>query len=153
MTAIQPIDILIVEDNSSDAELTIRALTKNNLANSIFVVENGEEALDFIYCRGKFSQNNQSNTLKVIFLDLKLPKVSGLEVLREIKSNESTRMLPVVIITSSKEDPDIQQAYALGANSYIVKPVDFESFTNAIKSTGLYWLLINVPPKLNGLPR
>ena len=150
MRPLDPVDILIVEDNPNDAELTIRALKKSNLANHIFVAENGEEALDFIYSRGKFSERDKSKTLKVIFLDLKLPKISGLEVLKEVKSNELTKMLPVVIITSSKEDPDIQEAYALGANSYVVKPVDFDSFIHAISATGLYWLLINVPPKVNG---
>ncbi|MCX6266939.1 MAG: response regulator [Bacteroidetes bacterium] len=148
MIPFNPVDILIVEDNPSDAELTIRALKKSNLANHIFVVENGEEALDFLFSRGQFSERDKSKTLKVVFLDLKLPKVSGLEVLKEIKSHESTKMLPVVIITSSKEDPDIQMAYALGANSYVVKPVDFDSFIHAISATGLYWLLINVPPKV-----
>lgn len=150
MSRFEPVDILIVEDNPSDAELTIRALKKSNLANHIYVVENGEDALDFIYGRGIYSERDRSKTLKVIFLDLKLPKVSGLEVLREVKSNESTRLLPVVIITSSKEDPDIREAYALGANSYVVKPVDFDSFIKAIDATGLFWLLINVPPKVNG---
>jgi two-component system, response regulator len=147
MTPYDPVDILIVEDNPSDAELTIRALKKSNLANYIFVAENGEEALDFLFCRRQFSKRDTSVPLKVIFLDLKLPKVSGLEVLKEVKSHESTKMLPVVIITSSKEDPDIQKAYELGANSYVVKPVDFASFVQAIGQTGLYWLLINVPPK------
>jgi len=150
MKLYQPVDILIVEDNPSDAELTIRALKKSNLANHIVVVENGEEALDFIFSRGQYSDRDKSKALKVIFLDLKLPKVSGLEVLKEIKANESTKMLPVVVITSSKEDPDIQQAYKLGVNSYVVKPVDFDSFIHAINATGLYWLLINVPPKVNG---
>jgi two-component system response regulator len=150
MKPFDPVDILIVEDNPSDAELTIRALKKSNLANHIFVVENGEEALDFIFSRGSFSERDKSKALKVIFLDLKLPKVSGLEVLKAIKDNESTKMLPVVIVTSSKEDPDIQEAYSLGANSYVVKPVDFESFIHAISQTGLFWLLINVPPKVNG---
>ncbi|MFZ4520347.1 MAG: response regulator [Bacteroidales bacterium] len=150
MKPFDPVEILLVEDNPSDAELTIRALKKSNLANHIFVAENGEEALDFIFGRGKFSERDKSKTLKVIFLDLKLPKVSGLEVLKELKSNESTKMLPVVIITSSKEDPDIQEAYSLGANSYVVKPVDFDSFIHAISATGLYWLQINIPPKVNG---
>jgi two-component system response regulator len=150
MNAIEPVEILIVEDNPNDAELTIRALKKNNLANHIFVAENGEEALDFIFSRGVYENRDKSKALKVIFLDLKLPKVSGLEVLKAIKANESTRMLPIVIITSSKEDPDIQEAYALGANSYVVKPVDFDSFIHAISSAGLYWLIINVPPKVNG---
>jgi two-component system, response regulator len=147
MTPIDPVDILIVEDNPSDAELTMRALKKNKMANQFFIAEDGEEALDYIFGRGKFSERDTSTPLKVIFLDLKLPKVSGLEVLKEIKSHESTKTLPVVIITSSKEDPDIQKAYELGANSYVVKPVDFESFIFAINHTGLYWLLINVPPK------
>jgi two-component system, response regulator len=150
MTPFDPVEILIVEDNPNDSELTIRALKKSNLAKHIFVAENGEEALDFIFSQGKFSERDRSKTLKVIFLDLKLPKVSGLEVLKIVKSNESTRMLPVVIITSSKEDPDIQDAYALGANSYVVKPVDFDSFVKAVGATGLYWLLINVPPNVNG---
>lgn len=150
MNPYNPVDILIVEDNPSDAELTVRALKKSNLANHIFVAENGEEALDFIFNRGKFLDRDKSKTLRVVFLDLKLPKVSGLEVLRAIKGNNATKQLPVVIITSSKEDPDIQEAYALGANSYVVKPVDFDSFIHSINQTGLYWLQINVPPKVNG---
>jgi two-component system, response regulator len=147
MTPLDPVDILIVEDNPSDAELTMRALKKSRMANQFFIAEDGEEALDFIFNRGKFADRDSSTPLKVIFLDLKLPKVSGLEVLKEIKSNESTKTLPVVILTSSKEDPDIQKAYELGANSYVVKPVDFESFIFSINHTGLYWLLINIPPK------
>lgn len=150
MTTYDPVEMLIVEDNPSDAELAVRALRKYNLANHIFIAENGEEALDFIFCKGRFSNRDKSKSLKVIFLDLKLPKVSGLEVLKIIKSNDATRMLPIVIVTSSKEDPDIQEAYALGANSYVVKPVDFDSFMTAVKEAGLYWLLINVPPILNG---
>lgn len=150
MTPSEPVEILIVEDNPNDAELTIRALNKGILANHIFVAENGEEALDFIFSRGRFSERDKSKTLKVIFLDLKLPKVSGLEFLKAIKSDDATKMLPVVVITSSKEDTDIQQAYALGANSYIVKPVDFESFIHSISAAGAYWLIINVPPKVNG---
>ncbi len=152
MTQFDPVDILIVEDNPNDAELAIRALKKSNLANNVFVVENGEEALDFLFCRGDFSQRSKIKNLKVIFLDLKLPKVSGLEVLKVVKSHESTRNLPVVVITSSKEDPDIQTAYDLGANSYVVKPVDFDSFIQSISQTGLYWLQINVPPKYSGTP-
>ncbi len=142
----EPVEILIVEDNPHDAELTVRALRRSNLANNCFIVEDGEDALEFIFSRGKYAARDRSKTLRVIFLDLKLPKVSGLEVLQAIKSNESTRLLPVVILTSSKEDPDIQQAYALGANSYVVKPVDFDSFIHSINTTGLFWLLINVPP-------
>ncbi|MCX6280221.1 MAG: response regulator [Bacteroidetes bacterium] len=141
-------DILIVEDNPSDAELTVRSLRKQNLANRIFVAEDGVEALDFIFCRGKFSTRDSMKPPKVIFLDLKLPKISGLQVLKEIKTKPETKMLPVVIITSSKEDPDIKAAYELGANSYVVKPVDFDVFVHAINQTGLYWLLINEPPKM-----
>jgi two-component system response regulator len=148
MKSFDPVDILIVEDNPSDAELTIRALKKSSLANHFFVAENGEEALDFVLSRGEFAARDMSKNLKVIFLDLKLPKVTGMEVLREIKSNPSTQTLPVVIVTSSKEDPDIKEAYALGANSYVVKPVDFDSFIHTISTTGLYWMMINVPPKV-----
>ena len=141
-------DILIVEDNPSDAELTVRSLRKQNLANRIYVAEDGAEALDFIFCKGKFSDRNFQQPPKVIFLDLKLPKISGLQVLNEVKSNPETKMMPVVIITSSKEDPDIRTAYNLGANSYIVKPVDFDVFIQAINHAGLYWLQVNEPPKV-----
>jgi len=147
MINFKPVDILIVEDNPNDAELVIRALKKQNLGNRLFVAKDGEEALDFIFGRGKFSGRDQNTPLKVIFLDLKLPKVNGLEVLREIKSDKKTRMLPVVVVTSSKEDPDIKAAYELGANSYIVKPVDFDAFFQAMSNTGLYWLLVNEAPK------
>jgi two-component system response regulator len=147
MINFKPVDILIVEDNPNDAELVIRALKKQNLGNRLFVAKDGEEALDFIFGRGKFSGRDQNTPIKVIFLDLKLPKVNGLEVLREIKSDKKTRMLPVVVVTSSKEDPDIKAAYELGANSYIVKPVDFDAFFQAMSNTGLYWLLVNEAPK------
>jgi two-component system, response regulator len=150
MKPFDPVEILIVEDNPNDSELTARALKKNNITNNYFLAENGEEALDFIFSQGNFSERDRSKTLKVIFLDLKLPKVSGMEVLKKIKSNESTRMLPVVIVTSSKEDIDIREAYALGANSYIVKPVDFDSFIRIIGGAGLYWLQMNVPPNVKG---
>ena len=143
MKNLQKIEILIVEDNPNDAELTLRALRKHNLANAIHVVEDGEEALDFVFCRRKYAENNFLKPLKVIFLDLKLPKVSGLEVLAELKSNPHTKILPVVIISSSREDPDIKTAYELGANSYVVKPVNFEDFLQAMSQTGLYWLLLN----------
>lgn len=146
MKDLQPVDVLIVEDNPDDAELTIRALKKQNLANNIFVVEDGAEALDFIFCRGKYEDRGMSRPPKVVFLDLKLPKVSGLEVLKEIKSNPKTRKLPVVVVSSSKEDPDIRAAYELGANSYVVKPVDFDDFLQAMTSTGLFWLLVNEIP-------
>jgi two-component system, response regulator len=142
-----PVEILIVEDNPDDAELTIRALRKYNLGNDLFIAENGEIALDFIFCRGEFKSRNPAKLLKVIFLDLKLPKIDGLEVLRQIKSNPKTKKLPVVILTSSKEDPDISSAYELGANSYVVKPVNFSAFIKAIENSGLFWLLVNETPK------
>ena len=141
------IDILLVEDNPQDAELTIRALKKHNLANRLFAVEDGAEALDFILCRGKYKDRNLSNPPKVVLLDLKLPKVDGLEVLRTLRQNDATRSIPVVIVTSSREDPDIKAAYALGANSYVVKPVEFDAFAEAVSSLGMYWLLVNEPPR------
>lgn len=140
------IDVLLVEDDQNDAELTIRALKKQGLANEIFHCIDGEDALDFVFCKGKYVDNICNNKLKVILLDLKLPKLSGLEVLKEIKSNALTAKIPIVIVSSSKEDPDIETAYSLGANSYIVKPVEFESFMHAIQNAGLYWLLINEIP-------
>ena len=143
MTAIDAVDILLVEDNPNDSELTLRALRKKHLANNIFCVEDGADALDFIFTRGKFASRPAGVWPRVILLDLKLPKVNGLEVLKEIKSHEETRSIPVVMVTSSREDPDIKAAYDLGANSYVVKPVDFESFQEAMVSIGLYWLLIN----------
>ncbi|MHC1780286.1 MAG: response regulator [Bacteroidales bacterium] len=147
MKSYDPVDILIVEDNPNDAELTIRALKKQNLANNLFVAEDGEEALEFIFCKGKFEDRKPNNPLKVVFLDLKLPKVSGLEVLKEIKNHPDTKKLPVVVVSSSKEDPDIKTAYELGVNSYVVKPVDFDDFVAAISNLGLYWLLVNESPK------
>lgn len=142
------VDILLVEDNPRDAELTTMAIKKRNLANPLHVVEDGAEALDFIFCRGAYAGRDESRMPKVILLDLKLPKVSGLEVLKAIKSDERTRRIPVVIVTSSQEDPDIAAAYALGANSYVVKPVDFDTFCEAMSNLGLYWLLVNQPPKI-----
>jgi two-component system response regulator len=147
MKNFDPVEILIVEDNPTDAELTLRALKKHNLANDLYIAVDGQEALDFIYCKGQFESRHPSKPLKVIFLDLKLPKVNGLEVLKEIKSNPLTKKLPVVIITSSKEDPDIKAAYDLGANSYVVKPVDFDDFVKAMQNTGLFWLLVNEAPR------
>ena len=147
MSQLDPVDILIVEDNPHDAELTVRTLKKQHLANKIFIVEDGEEALNFIFCREKYSNRDKLRPTKVIFLDLKLPKVNGLEVLKEIKSNPDTKKLIVVIITSSKEDPDIKAAYELGANSYIVKPIDFDAFRQAMMNSGMYWLVVNESPK------
>lgn len=147
MTETDIFEILLVEDNPQDADLTIRALRKHNLANRMNVVHDGAEALDFIYCRGKYQTRGVRPNPKVIFLDLKLPKVSGLEVLRQLKGDEKTRSIPVVVVTSSREDPDVKQAYALGVNSYVVKPVDFEQFQKSITQLGLYWLVINQPPR------
>jgi two-component system response regulator len=139
-------EILLVDDDPRDADLTIRALRKHNLANKVYVVEDGAEAMDFIYSRGKYEQRGVCIQPKVVFLDLKLPKLSGLEVLRQLKRDETTCSIPIVIVTSSREDPDIKQAYALGANSYVVKPVDFDKFQEAISQLGLYWLVVNQPP-------
>lgn len=143
MNNMNAVEILLVEDNPQDAELTIRALRKHNLANQIYVAEDGAEALEFIFCTGKYNDRDFTKPPKVIFLDLKLPKISGLEVLQEIKSNPLTKSLPVVVVTSSRENPDIKRAYELGANSYVVKPVNFDDFLNAMSRTGLYWLLVN----------
>ena len=142
------VEILLVEDNPNDAELALRALKKNKLANNILVVTDGEEALDFVFARGAFSDRKVENGPKVILLDLKLPKVDGLEVLRAIKSDPRTKVIPVVVLTSSKEESDVVESYKLGANSYIVKPVEFDKFVAAVKDLGLYWLLLNQPPVL-----
>lgn len=141
------IEILLVEDNQYDAELALNALQKRHLANSIHHVEDGAEALDFIFARGKYSERQIENGPKIILLDLKMPKVNGLEVLRQVKADERTKRIPVVVLTSSKEDPDITTCYELGVNSYIVKPVDFDNFFKAVEDLGLYWLLLNQPPK------
>ena len=139
------VEILLIEDNPNDAELTIDALRKKKLANKVQILEDGVQALDYIFGRGKYS--GQKSKPKLILLDLKLPKISGLEVLKEIKTNKKTRRIPVVVLTSSKEVSDIKEAYKLGANSYIVKPVDFDQFTNAVGEIGLYWLLLNESPQ------
>ena len=136
-------DIIIVEDNPNDAELMVHSLNKNHLANKLIVLEDGEQALDYIFCKGKYAKRNSDELPKVIFLDLKLPKVSGLEVLEQVKSNDKSNKIPIVIVTSSKEDPDIKAAYNLGANSYVVKPVGFDQFKETINQLGLYWLVIN----------
>ncbi|SFD47894.1 two-component system, unclassified family, response regulator [Chitinophaga sp. CF118] len=139
----EKIEILLIEDNLNDAEMTIRALKKNNLANNIIHLKDGVSALDFIFCTGEYSRKDPKNKPKLILLDLKMPKVNGIEVLRKIKADESTNTIPVVVLTSSKEDPDIRICYDLGVNSYIVKPVEFEKFTTAICEIGLYWLILN----------
>lgn len=137
------IEILLVEDNPHDADLTIRALKKRNLANNLIHVEDGAAALDFVFKRGAFAQTGAPEQPRIILLDVKLPKRDGLEVLKELKSHPDTRAIPVIMVTSSSEDPDIRLAYELGANSYVVKPVDFEAFQKAIEDIGLYWLLLN----------
>jgi len=142
------VDVLLVEDNINDAELSIRELRKNGLANNLFHVKDGEEALDFIFATGQFlDKRDIKHPPKLVLLDIQMPKVNGIEVLEKVKANEITKMIPVVILTSSKEDPDIQKCYALGANSYIVKPVNFEGFAAAIKNLGFYWLLLNQHPE------
>ena len=143
------IEILLVEDNLDDAELAIMALKKYNLANKLVHVKNGEEALEFIFATGKYAGTRLvQHAPKVILLDIQMPKVNGIEVLQKIKGDARTRSIPVVILTSSRESPDIQKCYDLGANSYIVKPVNFESFADAIKNLGFYWLLLNQPPTI-----
>lgn len=141
------VEILLVEDNSSDAELTIRALKKNNLVNQLHHVKDGDEALDFVFGQGNYSGRKIENSPKVILLDLKMPKVNGIEVLRVLKADLRTKKIPIVVLTSSNEDPDIQECYGLGVNSYVVKPVNFDSFLKAVADVGLYWLLINQAPK------
>jgi two-component system response regulator len=140
------VEILIVEDNPHDAELALRALKKHNLANNVAVVTDGEGALDFVFARGKYGHRNIEIIPRVILLDLKLPKIDGLEVLRTIKDDPRTKMIPVIILTSSKEEKDIVESYRLGVNSYIQKPVDFDKFVNAVKDIGYYWLLLNQSP-------
>jgi len=147
MVDLDAVEVLLVEDNLRDAELTIRALKKHNLANQLFHVEDGAAALDFLFGRGKFEGRRTDTSPKVVLLDLKLPKVDGLEVLRIMKSNERTRTIPVVVVTSSAEDPDMKTAYGLGVNSYVVKPVQFDGFIEAMAKVGIYWLLVNHPPK------
>jgi len=139
------VEILLVEDNDNDAELTMRALLKNKLTNRLARVSDGAEALDFLFCKGKYAGRAQG-TPKVVLLDLHLPKIDGIEVLREIRKNPLTERTPVVVLTSSSEEKDIIETYKLGVNSYIVKPVDFEKFIEAVSAVGLYWLLLNKPP-------
>lgn len=141
------VEILLVEDSINDAELTIRALKKKNLANNLVHLEDGQEALDFLFAEGVYSQRKIENIPKVVLLDLKMPKITGIQVLQKIKSDERTKKIPVIVLTSSKEDPDIQECYRLGVNSYVVKPVQFEKFLEAVTDLGLYWMIINQPPR------
>ncbi|SKB55392.1 Response regulator receiver domain-containing protein [Salegentibacter holothuriorum] len=142
------IQILLVEDDRSDAMLTIRALKKHNLANNLLHLHDGAQALDFLFGKGEFEGRDLGDKPKVIFLDLKMPKINGLEVLRVIKSDERTKLIPVVMMTSSKEDKDIVESHKLGVNSYIVKPVGFENFSKTVADLGFYWLIVNqTPPK------
>ncbi len=140
------VEILLVEDNSEDVELTLHALRQEKLANSIQVARDGEEALDFLFCRGAFSSRSFENPPRVVLLDIKLPKVDGMEVLREMKGDPRTKAIPVVILTASREEKDMVNGYHLGANGYIQKPVDFDQFREAVKQLGLYWLVVNEPP-------
>ena len=142
------VELLLVEDNPEDLKMTLRALKKANLANHIHIARDGAEALQFIFCEGEYSGRKIENVPKVILLDLKLPKVDGKEVLERIKSDPRTKMIPVVVLTSSKEQSDVVESYNLGVNSYIVKPVNFERFAAAVQELGMYWLLHNQPPKL-----
>ncbi len=139
------VEILLVEDNPNDVELTLHAFERNNIANHCHVVRDGAEALEFIFCTGAYAERSIQNPPKVILLDLKLPKVNGLEVLRRIKADPRTQAIPVVVLTSSREDRDVVESYRLGVNSYIVKPVDFQNFTEAVNQIGFYWLLLNQP--------
>lgn len=138
--------ILLIEDNPDDEALTLRALKKNNILNKVEVCRDGVEALDFLFCRGSFADRSAENLPQLILLDLKLPKLDGLEVLKEIRANQSTHLLPVVILTTSNEGRDVVGSYELGANSYIRKPVDFNQFMESVRQLGLYWLVLNEPP-------
>ncbi|HBA84781.1 MAG TPA: two-component system response regulator [Verrucomicrobia bacterium] len=141
------VEIILMEDDPNDVELIMRALRKCNLLNKIVILKDGAEALDYLYAQG-IHMNNASHAMpKVVLLDLKLPKVNGLEVLRKLKADERTKLLPVVVLTSSREQQDIENAYKMGANSYVTKPVNFEEFAKAVTSLGMYWLMLNRPPK------
>jgi two-component system, response regulator len=142
-----PIEILLVEDNPNDVELALHAFRKHKLSNKVHVARDGAEALEFLFREGAYADRPADGGPRMILLDLKLPKVDGLEVLRRLKSEASTRSIPVIVLTSSTEEPDVEKCYELGVNSYIVKPVDFEQFTQAVAQLGLYWLLLNHAPK------
>jgi len=149
MNASAPVEILIVEDNPHDLEMTMRGLQKARLVNHIHVARDGEEALDFVFCEGAHAGRTMDNQPKLILLDLKLPKIDGLEVLARLKDDARTRSIPVVMLTSSQEQSDLLASYQSGVNSYIVKPVNFESFVRAVAEMGLYWMMLNEPPTTN----
>jgi two-component system response regulator len=144
------IDILLVDDSPEDVDLTLHALRAENLANRVFVARDGEEALDFLFCTGPHAQRSFEHPPKLILLDLKLPKVDGMQVLKQVKGDERTRTIPVVLMTSSREERDMLSGYSLGVNSYLQKPVDFDEFRKMVKLLGLYWLVTNRPPLANG---
>jgi CheY-like chemotaxis protein len=150
MNEANPIEILLVEDDQDDLEMTLRALRKASLANRIQVARDGAEALEFIFCQGEHADREIEDGPKVVMLDLKLPKIDGMEVLKRIKSDLRTRAIPVVMLTSSKEQKDVVESYDLGVNSYVVKPVNFEGFAAAVENLGMYWLLLNQPPSMEG---
>jgi two-component system, response regulator len=148
MTETNAVEILIVEDTPEDLELTLRALRKAKLTNRIHVARDGAEAIEFIFCEGQYAGRKIEDAPKVILLDLKLPKIDGIEVLRRVKSDPRTKPIPVAVLTSSKEQKDVVESYRLGVNSYIVKPVNFERFAEAVQELGMYWLLLNQPPRI-----
>jgi two-component system response regulator len=147
------IEILLVEDNQDDLELALHALRKENLANSIHVARDGEEALEFLFCEGPYAHRSFDHPPRLVLLDLKLPKIDGMEVLKRLKADPRTHSIPVVILTSSKEERDLMNGYGLGVNSYIQKPVDFDQFRETVKRAGLYWLVVNLPPVANEAAR
>lgn len=144
------VDILLVDDSQEDVDLTLHALRAENLANHVFVARDGEEALDFLFCTGPYAGRSFDHPPKLVLLDLKMPKIDGMQVLKRVKSDPRTRTIPVVLMTSSREERDMVSGYELGANSYVQKPVDFDEFRKAVKALGLYWLVTNRPPVTNG---